>query len=128
MSAREQPREREHNPDSLLPLTPVVLNILLALVDEARHGYGIMLEVREQTKGKVQLGPGTLYGAIRRLKEGGVIEEVEERLDLDVDDERRRYYQLTGFGSKVLSAEFERLDSLLRAARQKGVYPIPEGA
>lgn len=128
MSVREQPRERDHNPDSLLPLTPVVLNILLALVDEARHGYGIMLEVREQTEGKVQLGPGTLYGAIRRLKEGGVIEEVEERLDLDVDDERRRYYQLTGFGSKVLSAEFERLDSLLRAARQKGVYPIPEGA
>lgn len=117
--------ERAHNPAGLLPLTPVVLNVLLALADEMRHGYGIMLEVREQTNGKVQLGPGTLYGAIKRLKESGVIEEVEETFEHEADDERRRYYRLTDFGGEVLVAEIERLDSLLHAARQKGIHPRP---
>lgn len=125
---------RAGNPGDLLPLTPVVLNILLALADEERHGYGIMLEVRERTGGRVRLGPGTLYGAIKRLKEGGVIEECGERPDPGEaqDDERRRYYRLTGFGGRVLAAEVERLDGLVRAARRKGAFPgpkpSPEGA
>jgi DNA-binding PadR family transcriptional regulator len=113
-------------------LTPVALNVLLALADGERHGYGIMLEVRERTGGRVRLGPGTLYGAIKRLKEGGVIEESGQRPDPGEapDDERRRYYHLTGFGGEVLAAEVERLDGLVRAARRKGAFPAPkpEGA
>jgi DNA-binding PadR family transcriptional regulator len=124
--------ERTSDPGDLLPLTPAALNVLLALADGERHGYGIMLEVRERTGGRVRLGPGTLYGAIKRLKEGGVIEESGGRLDPGEarDDERRRYYRLTGFGGEVLAAEVERLDGLVRAARRKGAFPAPsqEGA
>src|SRR5687767_9912424 len=125
------PGERSGDPGDLLPLTPVALNILLALADGERHGYGIMLEVRERTGGRVRLGPGTLYGAIKRLKEGGVIEESGDRPDpAEAPDERRRYYRLTGFGGEVLAAEIERLDGLVRAARRKGAFPAPnpEGA
>ena len=87
-----------------------------------------MLEVRERTSGRVRLGPGTLYGAIKRLKEGGVIEESAKRPDSGEapDDERRRYYRLSGFGGEVLAAEVERLDALVRAARRKGDFPAPK--
>ena len=118
--------ERPGGPEELLPLTPAALNVLLALADGERHGYGIMLEVRERTGGSVRLGPGTLYGAIKRLKEGGVIEESGG--DAGEEDERRRYYRLTGFGGEVLAAEVERLDSLVRAARRKGAFPDPRPA
>ena len=138
MGAEDVPGERLGDPQDLLPLTPVALNVLLALADAERHGYGIMLEVRERTGGRVRLGPGTLYGAIKRLKEGGVIEESpgEERPDPGEeapDDERRRYYRLSGFGFEVLAAEVERLDDLVGAARRKGAFPpapkpSPEGA
>ena len=130
MGDGEVPGERTSGPGDLLPLTPVALNVLLALADGERHGYGIMLEVRERTGGRVRLGPGTLYGAIKRLKEGGVIEESGDRPDPEADDERRRYYRLTGFGGAVLAAEVERLDGLVRAARRKGAFPAPspEGA
>src|ERR671916_503515 len=76
--------------------------------------------------GKDRLGPGTLYGAIKRLKEGGVIEESGERPDPGEapDDERRRYYRLTGFGGEVLAAEVERLDGLVRAARRDGANTV----
>ena len=117
--------ERSRDPGDLLPLTPVVLNVLLALADGERHGYGIMLEVKERTGGRVRLGPGTLYGAIKRLKEGGVIEESGGRSGTEEDEERRRYYRLTGFGGEVLAAEVERLDGLVRAARRKGAFPVP---
>ena len=117
---------RKGDPQALLPLTPVALNVLLALADGERHGYGIMLEVRERSGGRVRLGPGTLYGAIKRLKEGGVIEESGQRPDPESDDERRRYYRLTDFGGEVLAAEVERLDGLVRAARRKGAFPAPK--
>ncbi len=129
MGGEDVPGERSSDPGDLLPLTPVALNVLLALADGERHGYGIMLEVRERTGGRVRLGPGTLYGAIKRLKEGGVIEESEKRPDDPgeaPDDERRRYYRLTGFGGEVLAAEVERLDGLVRAARRKGAFPAPK--
>jgi len=118
------------DPGDLLPLTPAALNVLVALADGERHGYGIMLEVRERTGGRVRLGPGTLYGAIKRLKEGGVIEESGGESGIVTDDERRRYYRLTGFGREVLAAEVARLDGLVRAARRKGAFPAPnpEGA
>jgi DNA-binding PadR family transcriptional regulator len=119
-------RKRSSDPRDHLPLTPVALNVLLALADGERHGYGIMLEVRERTGGRVRLGPGTLYGAIKRLKEGSLIEESGTRPDPEADDERRCYYRLTGFGGEVLAAEIERLDGLVRAARRKGAFPAPQ--
>ena len=84
-----------------------------------------MLEVEESTAGAMRLGPGTLYGAIKRLRESAMIEESEERPDPELDDERRRYYRLTEFGGKVLAAEIERLEAAVRAARRKGAYPSP---
>ena len=128
MVGGEVPGGRSDDPGDLLPLTPVALNVLLALADGERHGYGIMLEVKERTGGRVRLGPVTLYGAIKRLKEGGVIAESGESPDTGEapGDERRRYYRLTGFGGEVLAAEVERLDGLERAARRKGAFPAPK--
>ena len=125
MGGADVPGNRARDPGALLPLTPVALNVLLALADGERHGYGIMLEVRERTDGNVRLGPGTLYGAIKRLKESGMIAESDERPDPKADDERRCYYRLTGFGGAVLAAEIARLDDLVRAARRKGAFPTP---
>ena len=113
----------ENNPEGHLPLSPAIFHILLALADGDRHGYGIMQEVKTRTEGRVQLGPGTLYGAIKRLLEKGVIEETEERPDLDLSDERRRYYRLTEFGQRVLQAEAERLASLVKQAQAKQLLP-----
>jgi DNA-binding PadR family transcriptional regulator len=101
------------------PLTPATFHILLALVDEERHGYAIMQEVAERTDGAVKLGPGTLYGSLKRLREQGLVEESDERADPALDDERRRYYGITRRGLDVARAEARRLESLVRAARQK---------
>src|SRR6516164_1363130 len=107
--------------DSFLPLTPAVFHILLTLADGETHGYAIMQEVARRSGGSVKLGPGTLYGAISRLLEDGVIEESDERPDPKMDDTRRRYYRLTNFGGRVLAAETERLADLVRAARSTKV-------
>ena len=107
------------DPEELLPLTPAVFHILLALADGERHGYGVIKEVDARTEGKVRLGPGTLYGSIKRMLAEGMIEESGERPDPELDDERRRYYRLTGFGRRVASAEAERLSGLVAAARAK---------
>ena len=107
------------NPEELLPLTPALFHILLALADRDRHGYDIMREVDERTEGKMRLGPGTLYGSIKRMLSGGLIEEVDERPDPEMDDERRRYYRLTDFGYRLAVAEAERLASLVKSARNK---------
>jgi DNA-binding PadR family transcriptional regulator len=120
------PEKHSNDPRDLLPLTPVALHVLLALADGERHGYGIMLEVRQTTDGRVRLGPGTLYGAIKRLKEGGLIEESGKRTDPKAIDERRCYYRLTSFGRQVLAAEVARLDNLVTAARRKGAFPAPQ--
>ncbi len=111
------------DPEDLLPLSPAIFHILLALADKDRHGYGIMQEVRNRTEEQVQLGPGTLYGAIKRLLEKGVIEEMDERPDPDLDDERRRYYHLTDFGQRVLRSEVERLTRLVQQAQAKQLLP-----
>jgi DNA-binding PadR family transcriptional regulator len=109
-----------------------MLNILLALADEERHGYGIGVEVRERTGGKMRLGPGTLYGSLKRMVDGGLVEEVEEserepdEAPRRYDAERRRYYRLTGFGELVLGAELARLERVVKTAQQKGLYP-PSG-
>jgi DNA-binding PadR family transcriptional regulator len=103
--------------ESLVPLTPPVFHILLTLADGETHGYAIMQEVGRRSGGSVKLGPGTLYGAISRLLEDGLIEESDERPDAKLDDTRRRYYRLTNFGGRVLAAETDRLAGLVRAAR-----------
>jgi hypothetical protein len=133
------PQRTGGDPEQLLPLTPVKLNILLALADEERHGYGIGVEVRERTGGKMRLGPGTLYGSLKRMVDGGLVEEVEESerhpeeserhpegAPRRYDAERRRYYRLTGFGERVLGAELARLQRVVRTAQQKGLFP-PSG-
>lgn len=106
-----------------LPLTPAIAHILLAVADEDRHGYAIMQEVARLTDGGTRMGPGTLYGTIKRLLAGGLIEEADERPDPDLDDERRRYYRLTKLGRQVLEAEAARMATLLGAARAKKVFP-----
>lgn len=109
-------------PEDLLPLTPAVFNILLTLADGEKHGYGIMLEVESNTKGQVLMGPGTLYGSIKRMLQAGLIEESHERVDPEMDDPRRRsYYRLTGLGRRTLQMEAERLASQVQIARLKNV-------
>jgi DNA-binding PadR family transcriptional regulator len=110
-------------PEDLLPLTPAMFHILLALADKERHGYHIMREVDERTSGNVRLGPGTLYGSLKRMIADGLIEELEERPAPDLDDERRRYYRLTDFGFRVANAEAQRLEQLVRSARAKKLLP-----
>ncbi len=105
----------------MLPLTPAVLHIQLALADGAKHGYGIMKAVEEITGGKVIMGPGTLYGTIKRMLKAGLIEETDEQPAPDRDDERRRFYRLTPFGTRVLKAEMGRMAGLMRVARVKAL-------
>ncbi len=113
----------EANPESHLPLTPTVFHILLALADKERHGYGIIKEVKARTNGSIHIMAGTLYGAIKRLLERGLITETDDRPDPILDDERRRYYRLTNFGQRVLTAEVSRLEEQLRQARNKHFFP-----
>jgi DNA-binding PadR family transcriptional regulator len=102
---------------SFLPLKPNWFHILLSLAGGEQHGYGIMQDVLEQTTGKVRLWPATLYGAIKRLIEAGLIEESDQRPAPEEDDARRRYYRLSSLGRQVLDAECERLHGLVRAIR-----------
>ena len=109
----------QFNPSKFLPLTPAVFHILLVLADEDRHGYDIMREIASSTNGKIQMGPGTLYGTIKRMLQNGLLMEIDERPDPALDDSRRRYYGLTDLGQRVLTAEVERLDQLVTIARRK---------
>ncbi|SRR6266542_4440368 len=122
-------------PEAFLPLTPAVFHILLALADGERHGYAIMQEVAAGTSGTLKLGPGTLYGSIKRLLADGLIEESGERPDPALDPsagsgqaERRRYYRLTDRGRRVAIAEAERLERLVAAAQAKRLLPGAGGA
>ena len=106
-------------PESFLPLKPHWFHVLLSLADQEQHGYGIMQEVLRRTDGKVRLWPATLYGTLKRLIDEELIAESEERPAPELDDARRRYYQLTRFGRRVLAAESERLEDLVRVIRAK---------
>ena len=110
-------------PDSLLPLPTAVFHILIALADRDRHGYSIMQDVAARTEGKVQLSAGTLYSAVRRMLEQGLIDELAESPDPSSSDERRRYYRLTRFGKRVAAAEVARLSALVQQARATGLVP-----
>jgi DNA-binding PadR family transcriptional regulator len=98
-----------------------VFNILLALADGEKHGYAIMLEVESNTAGAVKMGPGTLYGSIKRMLAAGLIAESDERPDETLDDQRRRYYRLTGIGERMLRLEAERLAQQVHIAQLKQV-------
>ena len=117
MNKQSKSNVAEKPVEHFLPLTPAVFHILLTLADSEAHGYAMMQEVTRRSGGAVRLGPGTLYGAISRLLEYGIIEESEERPDPEMDDTRRRYYRLTKLGGRVLAAETDRLADLVRAAR-----------
>ena len=109
-----------------------MLHILLALAHEERHGYGIMREVEGRTGGQTRLGPGTLYGSIKRMLADGLVEESDERPDPEMDDQRRRYYRITDFGRRVAGAEAERLSGLVETARARKLLrsrrsSVPEG-
>jgi DNA-binding PadR family transcriptional regulator len=107
------------SPDDLLPLTPAVFHILLALAGGERHGYGIMQEIAASTDRQLRIGPATLYRSIKQMMAQGLIEESSVRPDPALDDERRRYYRMTAFGREVARAEAERLARLVRAAQAR---------
>jgi DNA-binding PadR family transcriptional regulator len=116
------------NPKTPPTLTPAAFHILLVLAGGENHGYAIMREVAEHTGGKMRLGPGSLYGTIKRMLADGWIEESDERPDPQLDDERRRYYRLTGVGRKLVQAEAERLEQLVNIARGKKLLGKPGSA
>ena len=115
------------NPETFLPLTPAVFHILLALADGERHGYSIMQEVAVLTDGNLKMGPGTLYGSIKRMLASGLIEESDRRPDPELDDERRRYYRLTELGRRVAAAEAGRLARLVHQAHRKQLLTTQAG-
>lgn len=111
------------DPTTFLPLTEAVFHILLALADRERHGYAIIKEVERRTGGAVILSTGTLYAAIRRFLADDLIERAPGRADPELDDARRRYYQLTAFGERVVQAETQRLAQLVAMSRDKQLSP-----
>jgi DNA-binding PadR family transcriptional regulator len=119
--------KRSLEPHEMLPLTPAVFHILLALADGERHGYAVMREVEESTEGRIRMGPGTLYGTIKRMLSDKLIEESGERPDPARDDERRRYYRMTDFGARVASAEVKRMSILVKSARGKRLIGESKG-
>lgn len=114
--------------DRLLPLPPVWFHLLLALTSQERHGYALMQDVAEESGGAIRLGPGTLYGALKRLLALGLVEGGGRRPDPDADDQRRRYYRLTAMGRRAVAAEAARHARLVRLAQSKRVLSRPRPA
>ena len=112
------------------PLTPAVLHILFALSTRPCHGYGITKQIKADTDDKVSLGPGTLYGSLRRMIDAGLIRESEKRTDREMDDERRIYYEITGLGQQALAAELQRYRQVIAVAARKRISPkrLPNGS
>ncbi len=109
------------------PLTPAVFHILLALSNGERHGYGIMKQVEADSQGNVNMGAGTLYGSLKRMHDAGLVKESDKKVDPEMDDERRIYYQITGVGAKVLAAELERYKRIVTLAQEKKLFPKTYG-
>jgi len=119
------PRSDVQRVQRLLPLAPLVFHILLALSEGERHGYALKREIARRTGGKLNPGPGVLYGSINKMVEQGLIEESDERPDPHLDDERRRYYRITPFGRRAAQAEAVRMRDLVEMARQRFGLPAP---
>lgn len=115
--------KRRKDAEALLPLTPGMFQVLIALADGEKHGYAMIKEVTRRTGGNIVLSAGTLYAIIRRFVQEGVIEEAPGRPDPALDDERRHYYRLTDFGREVARAEAARMEAALGAARAKNLIP-----
>ena len=113
--AKRKPRPDDI--DSYLPLPASAMHIIVALAGGEKHGYAIMRDIDDLSGGSVSMGPGTLYGSIKRMMDQGLVEETEERPDPALDDQRRRYYRLTSLGHRIGAAEQARLTALLDAAR-----------
>ena len=112
----------------LLPLTNLAFNILVALGNEDRHGYAIIKEIEERSRRTMTVRSGTLYTALQRLQDAGMVAESGERPLADNDDKRRRYYRITDLGREVVVLEAARLSTLLAAAHEKDLIPAsPEG-
>jgi DNA-binding PadR family transcriptional regulator len=120
-------RSSEFDPQKHLPLSPAAFTILVALRDGEKHGYAILRDVNDNTQGAVRLLPGTLYNLLKRMLDDGWIEESGERPDPLLDDERRRYYRLSGLGNQVVQLEAQRLARLVGVARQHGLLTGLEG-
>lgn len=101
------------------PLTPAVLYILMALSDSEKHGYAIMKQVDADSEGKTSMGPGTLYGSLKRMLEAGLIAESDKKVDTKLDDQRRIYYKMTGLGQKKLAVELERYKRILTLTKRR---------
>ena len=110
--------------DSLLPLPTATFHILLAVAREDRHGYAIIQDVEQRTRGELRLSAGTLYRSIQRMLEQGLLRETRDRPAPELDDERRRYYRITPFGESVARAEAGRMADLVRMARAQGLVPV----
>ena len=119
--ARKKPNPNDV--DSYLPLPASAMHIIVALAGGEKHGYAIMRDIQELSGGTINMGPGTLYGSIKRMIDQGLLEETDERPDPALDDQRRRYYRLSALGQRVGAAEQVRLSALLEAAqlRQLGL-------
>jgi DNA-binding PadR family transcriptional regulator len=123
MSPRDLSKAVDDEGSDLLPLPSATFHILMALVDEDRHGYAILQEIEGRTTGALRLSAGTLYRSIQRMQDQGLIEETRERPAPELDDERRRYYRITPFGTRVARAETTRLAALVKLARACGLVP-----
>lgn len=118
------PHMKTKSPPS--PLTPAVFYILLALASGEKHGYDIMKQVQRDARGQVTMGPGTLYGSIKRMLADALVEESGERPDPALDDERRRYYRLTELGRSAMLAELQRYREIVSLAQQRQLFPDPQ--
>jgi DNA-binding PadR family transcriptional regulator len=110
-------------PESMLPLPPATFHILVALAGDDRHGYAVIQDIAARTGGELKLSAGTLYRSIQRMLEQGLIVETHQRPAPELDDERRRYYRITSFGTAVAKAEARRLSQLVKMARARGLAP-----
>jgi len=120
------PSKDQSAANDLTPLSPAVFHILLSLGGGERHGYALRREIAQRTGGKLNLGPGVLYGSIHKMLEWELIEESDERPDPHLDDERRRYYRITPYGRKVAQAEAARMRELAQLAAAR--FGVPKHA
>lgn len=119
-------RQPEQIPDQLLPLRPVIFQVLLSLADAERHGYGIVQDIAQRSAARMRLEPGNLYRTLKEMLDLGLIAESDWRPDPGLDDQRRRYYRITPLGRRVAAAEASRLEELVAEARSRRLFEEPE--